>query len=65
MKEVAEFLLGNMAFFFIPAGVNIINSYDLVVPHLLEIVIVCVVSTIITFFATAFTVKLVMKVLNK
>ena len=30
IKDVADFLLGNMAIFFVPAGVSLINSLGLI-----------------------------------
>ena len=65
LKEVAEFLLGNMAFFFLPAGVNILANYSVVQAYIFPIVIICVLSTILTFVATSVTVLLVMKFIKK
>lgn len=65
IKEKTNFLLKNMAFFFIPAGVGIMNYYDVLKGSILKIFIICLITTIITFLATAYTVKFVMKLQNK
>lgn len=65
LKEINGFLLENMAFFFIPSGVGIITQFDVIKNSVLQIFIICVVSTVVTFAATAYTVKLVMNIQNK
>ena len=65
IQEKADFLLQNMAFFFIPAGVSIINYFDVLESSLIQLVIICVVSTIITFAVTAWSVKLTLRLMNR
>ena len=54
--ETADFLLKNMAFFFIPAGVEILESIPQVRGHIIVLLLICIITTIFTFTATAFTV---------
>lgn len=61
IQEKADFLLGNMAFFFVPAGVSILNYFDVLKESLVPFLVICIVSTIVTFAVTAYSVKLVMK----
>lgn len=65
IKEKADFLLRNMAFFFIPAGVGIMDNYTSLKGSILPLLAVCVLTTIITFAATAFTVRAVISVQNR
>ena len=65
IKEKSDFLLSNMAFFFIPAGVNIINYLDILQRNAVKLVIICVVSTILTFAATAYSIKLTLILMNR
>lgn len=65
IKEKSDFLLGNMAFFFVPAGVGIINYFDLLKDSWLSLLIICIVSTIITFAATAYSIKLTLYLMNR
>ena len=58
VQEKADFLLGNMAFFFVPAGVSIINYFDILKSTVLQLLVICVVSTIVTFAVTAYAVTL-------
>lgn len=65
IKEKSDFLLGNMAFFFVPAGVGIINYFDLLKDTWLLLLIICVISTIVTFAATAYSIKLTLYFINR
>ena len=64
IQEKADFLLENMAFFFIPAGVSIINYFDVLQSSVVQLVIICVVSTVITFAVTAWSVKLTLRLMK-
>lgn len=56
LKETADFLLGNMAFFFIPSGVGILAYVDALRGNVWALLTICVVAAFLTFTATAFTV---------
>ncbi|MDO4295166.1 MAG: CidA/LrgA family protein [bacterium] len=58
IQEKSDFLLSNMAFFFIPAGVSVMNYFDVLKSSALPLLLVCVLTTVITFAATAGGVKL-------
>lgn len=57
IEEITEFLLKNMAFFFIPAGVGILAQFDLLWEKLLPLLTICVLTTLLTFLVTAYTVR--------
>ncbi len=57
IREKSDFLLQNMAFFFIPAGVAILDSFGVLAENIFPFLMVCFVSTIVTFAATSFTVR--------
>lgn len=65
IKTFSDFLLGNMAFLFVPAGVNIINYLSVLVDNILPLLVICVVSTVLTFGATAYSIKLTMYLMKK
>ena len=65
IQEKSDFLLGNMAFFFVPAGVSIMNYFDILTRSAVQLLIICVVSTFITFAVTAYSVRLTMKLLDR
>ena len=58
IREKSDFLLSNMAFFFIPAGVSIINYFDILASNLIPLLVICLVSTLLTFAVTAWAVRL-------
>ena len=62
IKEKSDFLLSNMAFFFVPAGVKVIEHFETIKSVWLAILIIAVVSTVVVFLATALTVKIVLKI---
>ena len=64
IREKSDFLLANMAFFFIPAGVNMINYLDILKENWLPLLLICVITTVVTFAATAYSVRLVMRLLS-
>ena len=65
IKEKSDFLLGNMAFFFVPAAVGIINYFDLLKSSLIPLLVITFTSTVITFAATAYSIKLTLKLMNR
>ena len=65
IQEKADFLLENMAFFFIPAGVSIMNYFDVLKGSVVQLLFICIVSTVITFAVTAYTIKWTMKLVDR
>lgn len=65
IQEKSDFLLSNMAFFFIPAGVSMVNYLDILSSNLWQIFLICSVTTVLTFLVTAYSIKFTMKLLNK
>ena len=65
IQEKADFLLENMAFFFVPAGVSIINYFDVLESTWIQLVIICVISTIVTFAVTAWSVRLTIRLIER
>lgn len=65
IQEKADFLLGNMAFFFVPAGVSIIRYFDVLRSAAIPIGVICLVTTVLTFGATAWSVQLTVRLMKK
>lgn len=61
IEKKSDFLLKNMAFFFIPAGVGILNNYGVLRGKILPLLLVIVITTVLTFAASAWTVQAVMR----
>lgn len=62
---VADFLLKNMAFVFVPSTVSIIAYLDVFSNILWKFLLICCITTVFTFYCTAYSVKLSMYLLNK
>lgn len=62
LKNVNDFLLENMSFFFVPSAVSIITKFDLIKNSIVQILVICVVSFVVTFAVTAYTVTFIMKI---
>lgn len=58
IEDVAEFLLKHLAFFFVPAGVGIISSMDIIKANLFPMLVVILVSTIVVMVVTGITVQI-------
>ena len=59
IQEKGDFLLKNMAFFFIPSGVALIEQVDVLKAKLVPLLLVCLITTVLTFFVSAMTIRLV------
>ena len=65
IREKSDFLLGNLSFFFVPATVSIMNYVDVIWDNLIPFLTICVVSTVLTYGATAWVVRLTSGLLAK
>ena len=64
VKDVADFLLGNLALFFVPAAVGIIEYVETIRANAVAFLAVCLVSTVLTFGVTVTVVRLTRKLLE-
>ena len=62
---ISDFLLKNMSFVFLPATVSIISYIGVFQSIIWQFLTICIVTTLITFFATAYAVKFTMYLINK
>lgn len=65
ISDAANFLLDNMAIFFIPAAVAIMGSFDLLAGNIIKLVVICLVTTVLVFFVTSFTVSTVANLMER
>lgn len=63
--EVGSFLTSNMAFFFIPAAVGVVEYFDILEVAIIKIIIIAVVSVIVSFFSIVYSIKLTIYLQNK
>lgn len=64
VREKSDFLLGNLPFFFIPSCVGITGYADALLPQLGAFLAVCLISTVVVFAVTAWTVQLTMRLMD-
>lgn len=65
IQEKSDFLLSNMAFFFIPAGVSMINYLDTIKSTFIQLAIICTITTVLTFMVTSSAIRFTMKLMNR
>ena len=65
IREKSDFLLGNLGFFFIPVSVSIMNYVDLLWQHAAAFLTVCVVSMVLTYWATVWAVRLTQRLMGR
>lgn len=63
--DACDCLLDNMSLFFIPAGVAIMGCISLLEGNVVKFAVVCVVTTILVFLATAYTVIFVSRLMAR
>lgn len=61
IENVSGFFLDNMAIFFIPAGVSLIKSLDLIRENILVLLLVICLSTLIVMYTTGIIVEKMIK----
>ncbi|MBU3113475.1 CidA/LrgA family protein [Clostridium lacusfryxellense] len=61
IEDVCEFLLSNMSFFFIPAGVGLMTAFGVLKGKWIPFIIIVVISTCLVWIVTAFVVKFLRK----
>ena len=55
LRIVTPFLLGSMGLFFVPFGVGLMVSYDLIARHLWAIAVASIVSTLLVLLSVGWT----------
>lgn len=65
VETLTNFFLDHLAFFFLPAGVSLMNSLGIIKASILQIIIVCVITTAITIASTGLIVQFIVNLLNK
>lgn len=61
VKGIADFLISNMGFFFVPPGVALMLYFDVIKAELWPIVIATVVSTVVVLISTGWTYQIIRK----
>lgn len=59
VETISDFFLSHLAFFFIPAGVSLMNSLDIIKDNWLPIITICVITTAIVIVSTGHIVQFI------
>lgn len=65
IEKVANFLLDNLAFFFIPSGVGIISSLSVLQTTWHKLLTICILSTAIVIIVTGYITQILKKYINR
>lgn len=65
VETISSFFLDHLAFFFIPAGVGLLTSFDIIKSSLIQILLICIISTSIIIAVTGLIVQFLVKKSNK
>ena len=65
LEETGGFLSKNMAFFFIPANVSVMEYFDIIGPVALQIIFISIVSMLCTFAAAAYSAQFAILIQRK
>ena len=65
IRQKADFLLQNMAFFFLPACLGVLEIFAEIKSEVFALLAVCVLTTFCTAAATAFTVHIALRLQRK
>ncbi|MGG7058411.1 CidA/LrgA family protein [Clostridium nigeriense] len=62
IENISTFFLDHLSFFFIPAGVALISSFDSIKDSLVYILILCIITTAIVIISTGLIVQFIIKI---
>lgn len=65
LQETGGFLLDNMAFFFVPVCVGVLEYWDVVVQNLWPILLISLLTTPVVFFVTGHVVQLTVRLMDR
>ena len=65
IKELATWFSQNLAFLFVPACTGVIEYFDLIASNILQIFVIAIVSALLVFAVTGWTVKGLILLQNK
>lgn len=65
INTISNFFLDHLAFFFLPAGVAVMNSFGLIKANIVQILIVCLVTTAVTMTITGLVVQAIANKIDK
>ena len=65
IEDICEVLISHMSFLFIPAGVGLMTSFDMLKGKVMAFSIIIIISTFVVWIVTAYVVKFLRKVCSR
>lgn len=65
IEDICDILVAHMSFLFIPAGVGLMTSFDMLKGKVAAFSVIILISTIVVWIVTAYVVKFLRKVCSK
>jgi holin-like protein len=65
LGKTGEYLSANMAFFLLPAAITVLENFGLIQPVLVQLAIILMISTTLTFFTAYGTVRILRIIMGK
>lgn len=65
VADVGDFLIANMMIMFVPVGVSLIDTYEVIAPHIVSFVLISIFTTLTTFIFSAVTIELILRLQGK
>ena len=62
IENISAFFLDHLSFFFIPAGVGLISSFNVIKDSLIFILLLCLITTAIVIISTGIIVQYIIKI---
>lgn len=62
IESISTFFLDHLSFFFIPAGVGLISSFDSIKNSLIYILLLCLITTAVVIIITGVVVQYIIKI---
>lgn len=65
VEETADFMISMMGIFFVPSSVGLMNSFGVMQGSVLQLLLMCVVSTVVVMSVTGLVAQLVISIKQK
>ena len=65
VEDVADFLIGTIGIFFVPSSVGLMNSMDIMKGSVVQLFVMCVVSTVVVMVVTGLVAQFIMRLTGK
>ena len=65
IEDICDVLISHMSFLFIPAGVGLMTSFDMLKGKVMPFTFIVIITTLIVWIVTAYVVKFLRKVCTR